>query len=573
MNSRAYFLLLLFFFSCSIFLQSQKLDWKWSQFFSGNHNEQNELPKGLFIDSLNNTYIVGEYYEELTIGDTVILPPDLYEVRSPFVSKFSPSGEFQWVNNQGLSDQYSEIHVDKAGAIHVLGRTPSSFEPNLLDTTITQDNGRLFYAKYDKDWNLSFCHQIPSGLNPVSQAIVTDSDGNGIVLMVNRDSIILKGDTLRTGHDDPFYQYYLIKYNREGEVLWHQNISYAKSDHSFQLTVDSQNNIILSGDFSLGMNTDEVWLSTNGFGLRDIYVLKFSPSGDLVWHKHFEGSSVEYCNDVFIDQYDNIFLTGTIAAGAGSFDELEYDLGLGAYQPFFAKINPTGIVDFLVLEPMNSNFAAGRNIAVNEAGNIFLAGQFSAFNAQIGDTMISTATVRIDDVKLFVAQYDSLANFCGVITSAGTCVDRPVKLVLNQTGQLFLTGRFGCNITLGADEFSQVGDMVSNTDIFFSEISYENSDCAIISDTRTFQPLETEVIQIFPNPAKVAITVTCDQVFKKPTLPFIIRNQTGQIVLSGNLNIGQESTEINIEHLSKGVYFFQLVSSSIPNVKKFVIMP
>lgn len=76
--------------------------------------------------------------------------------------------------------------------------------------------------------------------------------------------------------------------------------------------MDQQNNIIVAGRFAGQMSfEDDTLTTTNEVGHGDIFVLKFTETGELLWSQHFGGTYTDYCNDVFIDQQNNIFLTGT----------------------------------------------------------------------------------------------------------------------------------------------------------------------------------------------------------------------------------------------------------------------
>lgn len=68
-----------------------------------------------------------------------------------------------------------------------------------------------------------------------------------------------------------------------------------------------------------------------------------------------------------------------------------------------------------------------------------------------------------------------------------------------------------------------------------------------------------ETVKIFPNPAKDRVSISIDpNTFNKNT-KFVVINLLGETVFS--INLEQAVTEININMLSKGIYFYQLENS------------
>ncbi|MDQ6904350.1 MAG: T9SS type A sorting domain-containing protein [Bacteroidota bacterium] len=57
----------------------------------------------------------------------------------------------------------------------------------------------------------------------------------------------------------------------------------------------------------------------------------------------------------------------------------------------------------------------------------------------------------------------------------------------------------------------------------------------------------------FPNPSKDIITITAANA--QPGSNYIITDETGRKILSGNLN--QEITTVDIRHLIDGIYFIK----------------
>jgi hypothetical protein len=72
--------------------------------------------------------------------------------------------------------------------------------------------------------------------------------------------------------------------------------------------------------------------------------------------------------------------------------------------------------------------------------------------------------------------------------------------------------------------------------------------------TETF---DESALQLFPNPVQNVINVKIGSDYINQ--PFTIVDGVGRVVLNGNIN--EVDTEINVEQLSKGIYYFKLQDS------------
>jgi len=84
-------------------------------------------------------------------------------------------------------------------------------------------------------------------------------------------------------------------------------------------------------------------------------------------------------------------------------------------------------------------------------------------------------------------------------------------------------------------------------------------DCTSL-DTETF---DTTVLKLYPNPVTSVLNVQVD--YNLINQPYSIVDGLGRVVLNGNLI--EVDTAINVEQLSKGIYYLKLSDS---NASKFI---
>jgi len=108
-------------------------------------------------------------------------------------------------------------------------------------------------------------------------------------------------------------------------------------------------------------------------GNRDVFVARFTPSGDLAWASYLGGSGDDLGHRIAIDALGNVWLTGYSSSSdfptPGGFDAL---LG-GPRDAFVARITPSGTLAWAsYLGGSGSDYGYG--IAVDKTGNVWVFG-------------------------------------------------------------------------------------------------------------------------------------------------------------------------------------------------------
>jgi hypothetical protein len=128
------------------------------------------------------------------------------------------------------------------------------------------------------------------------------------------------------------YDIFLVKYNSSGNKLWTKQLGNSDTDIGMGVTVDSSDNIYVTGIASGGLD------SNTSSGGEDIVLVKYSSSGTKQWTKQLGSSSSDFAWDVTVDSSDNIYVTGFIN---GSLDG-QFNQGSN-YDIFLVKYNSDGV--------------------------------------------------------------------------------------------------------------------------------------------------------------------------------------------------------------------------------------
>ncbi len=221
------------------------------------------------------------------------------------------------------------------------------------------------------------------------------------------------------------------------------------NDHGFAIAVDSGGNAYLTGyaistevDFPVDVGPD---LSYNG-GTYDAFVAKVNPAGTaLVYCGYIGGPDSEYGYGIAVDGSGNAYVTGQTRSQEPGFPVtvgpgLAY--GGGPWDAFVAKVNAAGTALVYCGYIGGSDEDSGRGIAVDTAGNAYVAGfvwsDESSFPVAGGpDLVYNGGTADAFAAKVNVA--GTALVYCGYIGGSGS--EGAWGIAVDGSGCAYVIGR------------------------------------------------------------------------------------------------------------------------------------
>lgn len=282
---------------------------------------ENEIPRGIALDSLGNIYITG-LTQNASFDDAI------------FLARFNNLGQLQWNRTFDTSrDEIAyDIAIDSDDNIYVGGTIE-----------VNTDNNDLLLLKYDNLGNYQWNRTWGDSFSDQCIGIALDSS----------DNIYLTG---QYGVDDMDLDLCLLKYNNLGQYQWNRTWGETGEDYGVKIALDSFNNIYIAGQYG-----------TVSSG-SDICLLKYNNLGEYQWNKTWDSSSHEYGMGIALDSSDNIYVTGLKLNGSSP----NYDATL-------IKCNNAGTMIW------NQTWGKDHldvivDIAIDSEDNIYLAG-FANYSA------------------------------------------------------------------------------------------------------------------------------------------------------------------------------------------------
>ncbi|HTD40631.1 MAG TPA: hypothetical protein VK671_08425, partial [Mucilaginibacter sp.] len=307
------------------------------------------------------------------------------------------------------------------------------------------------------DW--VWARSAQSGITGWGEAvsIATDQSENIFVAGQYRDTIIF-GSHVLTGAQEGVY---LTKYDTYGNIKW------AKGDISANILncwtggicTDSSGNCYLVGYFNDTVSFDSFTLISSGIN-DAIFLVKYDPSGNVLWAKSAGGSGMDDCYGVTTDPWGNIYLTGNYGSSLFVLDwDTLINTGSGT-NIFVAKYDSSGNL-LWAKNAVGTGQDRGYSVATDVLGNVILTGSFYSHIITFGPYVLNH--VNGSGANIFVVKYDSSGNILWANKAGGTNDDIAYHVITDALGNIYVTGYFSSwPMLFGTDTLFLAG----NVDVF-----------------------------------------------------------------------------------------------------------
>ena len=309
---------------------------QWTEQYGSVVGGYTDFGQGVTVDSSDNLYVTGTTNGGID-NNTSSGSDDI------FLIKYNSSGEKQWTQQLGTSSRdrvaldadeiMDGVTVDSSDNIYVVGQTQGG-----LDNNTNSGDWDFFLVKYNSSGTKQWTQQLGTSSKDVGNGVAVDSSNNIYVTGTTGGGL---DNNTSFGSNDIF----LVKYNSSGEKQWTQqlgghwytssgNIVYSHNDAGTGVTVDSSNNIYVTG------STSKVIVdgSNTSYGGVDTVLVKYNSSGVKQWAKQLGSSGHDYGQGVTVDSFNNIYVTGKTDGG------LDGNTNSGSLDVFLVKYNSDGVL-------------------------------------------------------------------------------------------------------------------------------------------------------------------------------------------------------------------------------------
>jgi gliding motility-associated-like protein len=173
---------------------------------------------------------------------------------------------------------------------------------------------------------------------------------------------------------------YVAKYNSSGQLTWVRRYGGSFSDRAYDLAIDSDQNIYITGQYYGTVNFGTYILNSTA-NSKDIFLLKMDPSGEVLWARSEGGSGSENASGITTDNLNNLILTGQYTGsssigGLSLSSTFDPNLNAPAADLFISKYTSNGD-PIWVLNGQAKYEDRGLAVHTDFNNNIYMTGQFS----------------------------------------------------------------------------------------------------------------------------------------------------------------------------------------------------
>jgi hypothetical protein len=252
---------------------------------------------------------------------------------------------------------------------------------------------------------------------------------------------------------------FLVKYDASGKVLWAKSGTGDNATNPSSVAVDNSGNIYATGYFkSHTLKLDNITLTNNTYNKYDIFLVKYDKDGKVLWAKSWGGANNDEANAVKTDASGNVYITGfyssnTLPIGALSILNVATD---GSKDIFVAKLDAAG-KELWAKTAGGATNDVSNAITIDGSGNVYIAGGFQSGTIAFGAKTISNDTFTNTE-DIFVTKYDASGNESWAISAGGGTVDIATGIVSDASGNVYITGNTTSGLlALGSSRFAGKG--------------------------------------------------------------------------------------------------------------------
>ena len=298
----------------------------------------------------------------------------------------SPLGEtVLYGDGTGFYANMGDMCADSSANLYTTGwfSQPVQFGNYPLNVTGTQN---IFLARYDKNGKVQWARQSTGTSIAVSRHVVMAAGGLYIYGECGAGELTFSGTTVTIPASGALF---LARYDVNGSFSWVKTITGTGVLRCGGLAVSTDGNVYLGGNFtSSTVNFATGFSLSNGTGLYDAFIAKYSAGGTVQWIKQLAGNGDDKINDL-------VWYNNTIAA-TGYFESASLTLNSfvlanpgSLAQALVAKFDESGTCTYAQHAGTAGVAEIGKVLTVDEAGNLLIAGEFSGGNTSLLGTPLT----------------------------------------------------------------------------------------------------------------------------------------------------------------------------------------
>ncbi len=397
---------------------------------------------GIAVDAAGNVYVTG-YTTSTDFNTRNPLQSTNRGKSDAFVAKINPAGsQLLYATYLGGSqeDVGYAIAVDAAGAAYVTGYTAANDFNTQAPLQSYRGDFDAFVAKINPAGSaLSYSTYLGGADGDLGAGIAVDGAGNAYVAGYTTSSDFNTQNPIQAAYRGGF-DGFIAKINATGSSLTYSTyLGGGSDDQCYGIAVDGVGNVYVTGATASADFPTRNPLQPMRRGASDIFVTKINAAGnELLYSTYLGGGSSDAGRGIAVDAAGNVYLAGDTASTNFSTKVPLQSTNRGLSDAFIVKLNAAGSELVFATYLGGSRQDAAYGIAVDSTGNIYVAGATASPDFNINNPLQSD---NLGGVDAFVAKITADGAQLGYSTYlGGSGADLGLSIAVDTVGNAYMTG-------------------------------------------------------------------------------------------------------------------------------------
>ncbi|MDP5093687.1 MAG: hypothetical protein NWQ17_10265, partial [Polaribacter sp.] len=277
----------------------------WSKTFGGSEDD-----RGADLIATNDGGFALFGYSKSNDGDVTENNGD----QDFWILKITANGVISWQKTFGFSGAdtgYAITQTNDNGFLltGVLDVSASGGQGN--KTVQKHAGGDIWAIKLDASGNKQWQTYYGGSFTDTPLGVVKTND-NGFIIAASSDS-----NDFNISNNKGQYDFWILKINANGTLIWEKNLGGSEIEEPRGICQTNDGNFMIVGDTR--SNDKDVYKNN---GAADLWVIKITPDGNLLWEKTFGGSSFDAGRAIFPSQNGGFLIAGNSRSENTNFTNL-----------------------------------------------------------------------------------------------------------------------------------------------------------------------------------------------------------------------------------------------------------
>jgi hypothetical protein len=344
---------------------------------------------------------------------------------------------------------------------------------------------------------------------------------------------------------------FLVKFNSSGVKQWGTYFggSYTLAsgmETGLSCATDALGNVYMTGHTpsTSGIATAGAHQTIYGGSSTDAFLVKFNSSGVIQWGTYYGGAGVDIGYSCATDASGNIYLAGDTqqeflpaSSGMTTIGAHQSAYGGGYSDGFLVKFDSNGQMQWGTYYG-GSLLDVSVSCATDASGNVYMSG-----NTQSATGIATSGAHQTTVNGAFLVSFNS----SGVRQSGTYCGGIKNVCTTDASGNVYMTGYTQSNSGIATAGAHQTANGNSGYNDAFL-LKFNGISLGINEN------INDKLFTIYPNPAFSILNINAD--YQLINQHYTIIDGLGRVILNGKLN--EFDTAINVEQLSKGIYYLKV---------------